>query len=69
MKILDKILKTNPTFKFTMSLMCIVQATSVKVIKEMAIQNLLRFHTNFKIICSTSVKNVIGILIVISLNL
>ena len=34
-----------------------------------AIQDLLCFHTNFKIICSSSVKNAIGNLIGIELNL
>ena len=35
----------------------------------MAIQGLLCFHTNFKLICSSIVKNVIGNLIGIALNL
>ena len=35
----------------------------------LAIQALLCFHENFKIICSSSVKNAIGILIGIALNL
>ena len=35
----------------------------------LAIQGLLWFHTNFKIICSISVRNSLGILIGISLNL
>ena len=35
----------------------------------LAILDLLCFHTNFKIICSSSVKNAIGILIGIALNL
>ena len=35
----------------------------------LAIWGLLCFHTNFKIICAISVKNAIGILIVIALNL
>ena len=35
----------------------------------LAIQGLLCFHTNFKIICSGSVKNAISILIENSLNL
>ena len=35
----------------------------------LAIQDLLCFHTNFKIICSSSVKNAIGNLIGIALNL
>ena len=35
----------------------------------LAIQSLLWFHANFRIICSSSVKNVMGILIGIALNL
>ena len=35
----------------------------------LAIQDLLCFHTNLRIICSSPVKNVIGILIGIALNL
>ena len=35
----------------------------------LAIQNLLCFHTNCEIICSSSVKNTIGNLIGIALNL
>ena len=35
----------------------------------LSIQNILWFHTNFRSICSTPVKNVIGILIGITLNL
>ena len=35
----------------------------------LAISGLLCFHTNFKIICSSSVKNAIGILIEIALTL
>ena len=35
----------------------------------LAVQGLWCFHTNFKIICSSSVKNVIGNLIRIVLNL
>ena len=35
----------------------------------LTIQDLLFFHTNFRIICSSSVKNAIGILIGILLNL
>ena len=35
----------------------------------LAIQNLLCFHTNFRIICSSPVKNATGILIGIALNL
>ena len=35
----------------------------------LAIWGLLCFHTNFKIICSSSVKNATGILIGIALNL
>ena len=35
----------------------------------LAIQGLLCFYTNIKIICSSSVKNDIGVLIVIMLNL
>ena len=35
----------------------------------LAIQGLLWFHVNFRIICSSSVKNVMGILIGIDLNL
>ena len=35
----------------------------------LAIQSLLYFHINFKIICSGSVKNAIDILIGIALNL
>ena len=35
----------------------------------LAIQGLLWFHTNFRIVCSVSVKNIIGILIRIALNL
>ena len=35
----------------------------------LAIQGLLSFHTNFKIFCSTYVKNVIDNLIGIALNL
>ena len=34
-----------------------------------AIQDLLWFHTNFRIVCSSSVKNVDGILVGISLNM
>ena len=36
---------------------------------SLAIQDLLQFHTNFRIICSSSIKNAIGILIDIALNL
>ena len=35
----------------------------------LAIQDLLCFHTNFEILCSFSVKNALGILIGITLNL
>ena len=35
----------------------------------LAVCCLLNFHTNFKITCSSSVKNAIGILIGIALNL
>ena len=35
----------------------------------LAIQGLLCFHTNFRIICSSSVKNAIGILIEMALSL
>ena len=35
----------------------------------LAIQGLLWFHTNFWIICSGSVKNAVGILIGIALNM
>ena len=35
----------------------------------LAIQGVLWFHTNFRIVCSISVKNAIGVLIGISLNL
>ena len=35
----------------------------------LAIQCLLCFHTNFRIICFTAVKNAIGILIGIAMNL
>ena len=35
----------------------------------LAIQDLLWFHTNFKIVCSVSVKNATGILIGIAMNL
>ena len=35
----------------------------------LAIWDLLSFHTNFKIFCSISVKNAIGVLIEIALNL
>ena len=35
----------------------------------LAIQGLLCLHTNFKIICSSAVKNTLGILIGIALNL
>ena len=35
----------------------------------LATQGLLCFHTNFKILCSSSVKNAIGNLIGIALNL
>ena len=35
----------------------------------LVIQGVLCFHTNFKIFCSSSVKNAIGILIGIALNL
>ena len=35
----------------------------------LAIWDLLSFHTNFKIFCSSSVKNAIGVLIEIALNL
>ena len=40
---------------------------SLKIV--LAIQGLLCFHTNFKIICFSSEKNVIGVLIAIALNL
>ena len=35
----------------------------------LTVRGLLHFHTNFKIIYSSSVKNAIGILIEIALNL
>ena len=35
---------------------------------SLAIRNLLWFHTNFRIICSSSVKNAVGILISITLK-
>ena len=35
----------------------------------LAIQGLLWFHTNFKIICSSFLKNTMGILIIIAFNL
>ena len=35
----------------------------------LAIRGLLCLHTNFKIVCSSSVKNAIGNLMVIALNL
>ena len=35
----------------------------------LAVQVLLCFHTNFKIICYSSLKNAIGILIRIALNM
>ena len=35
----------------------------------LASQSLLEFYTNFRIICSSSVKNAIGILIEIATNL
>ena len=38
----------------------------VKVV--LSIWGLLWFHKNFRIICSSSVKNAVGILIVIALN-
>ena len=41
----------------------------LKIEKIMANWGLLCFHTNFRIICSSSVKNAIGILIGIALNL
>ena len=34
----------------------------------LAIQGLLRFHTNCRIACSNSVKNAVGVLIGIALN-
>ena len=36
---------------------------------SLVIQGLLWFHTNFKIVCSIFVKNTIGILIGIAMNL
>ena len=44
-------------------------STSVFLKIILSIQHQLCIHTNFKIICSTSVKNVIGILIENALNL
>ena len=35
----------------------------------LAIEGLMCFHTNFKVICSSSLKNAFGILIGIALNL
>ena len=35
----------------------------------LAIQDLLWFYTNFRIVCSITVKNAVGILIGIALNL
>ena len=35
---------------------------------SLTIQGVLQFHTNFRVICSSSVKNVIGILIETALN-
>ena len=45
--------------------------TAVFVFLEMTliIQGLLWFHINFRIICSSSMKNVMGIFIKIELNL
>ena len=35
----------------------------------LALGDLLQLHTNFRIVCSISVKNIIGILIGVALNL
>jgi len=35
----------------------------------LAVWDLLRFHPDFRIVCSISVKNVVGVLVLIALDL